>query len=41
MGLREAYYLTTSYSESGTPGQLGYNYACYRSDGTARGGGIG
>ncbi|WP_437877671.1 hypothetical protein [Sorangium sp. So ce513] len=40
-GYAMAYYLTTSYSESGTPGQLGYHYACYRSDGTARGGGIG
>ncbi|AUX35070.1 MULTISPECIES: hypothetical protein [Sorangium] len=40
-GYAMAYYLTTNYLESGTPGQIGYNYACYRSDGTGRGGGIG
>ncbi|WP_437648993.1 hypothetical protein [Sorangium sp. So ce362] len=40
-GYAMAYYLTAAYSESGTPGQLGYNFACYRSDGTASGGGIG
>ncbi|WP_437810146.1 hypothetical protein [Sorangium sp. So ce1078] len=40
-GYAMTYYLTTNYSELGTPGQIGYNFACYRSDGTATGGGIG
>ncbi|WP_437753589.1 hypothetical protein [Sorangium sp. So ce1389] len=40
-GYAMSYYLTTSYSESGTPGQIGYGFVCYRSDGTATGGGIG
>ncbi|WP_437989449.1 hypothetical protein [Sorangium sp. So ce145] len=40
-GWAMTYYLTASYTETGTPGQLGYYYACYRSDGTAMGGGVG
>ncbi|MGK3959421.1 hypothetical protein WMF38_41045 [Sorangium sp. So ce118] len=40
-GWAMAYYLTTSYSESGTPGQIGYGFVCYRSDGHAISGGIG
>jgi hypothetical protein len=40
-GWAMTYYLTTNYSETGTPGQIGYNYACYRSDGSGWGGGIG
>ncbi len=39
-GYAMAYYLTTSYSESGTPGQGGYSYSCTRSDGTQIGGGM-
>ncbi|WP_437502253.1 hypothetical protein [Sorangium sp. So ce1099] len=34
-------YLTTSYSESGTPGQIGFSFVCYRSDGHVISGGIG
>lgn len=40
-GYAMSYYLTANYSESGTPGQIGYSFACYRSDGTGIGGGIG
>ncbi|WP_438031674.1 hypothetical protein [Sorangium sp. So ce204] len=40
-GWAMTYYLTASYTERGVPGQLGYHYACYRSDGTAMGGGVG
>ncbi|WP_437520864.1 hypothetical protein WME79_27945 [Sorangium sp. So ce726] len=40
-GWAMTYYLTASYTERGTPGQLGYNYACYRADGTIMGGGVG
>ncbi len=40
-GYAMTYYLTTSYSESGTPGQFGYQYGCWRSDGTGMAGGVG
>lgn len=40
-GYAMAQYLTTSYSESGTPGQIGFRFVCYRSDGHVMGGGIG
>lgn len=39
-GYAMASYLTTSYSESGTPGQIGYHYSCRRPDGSVIGGGI-
>lgn len=40
-GYAMTYYLTASYTETGVPGQLGYQCACYRSDGTVMGGGVG
>jgi hypothetical protein len=39
-GYAMAFYLTTSYAEAGTPGYVGYNWWCSRSDGMM-GGGIG
>ena len=39
-GYAMAYYLTTSYQESGTPGVAPYTFSCTRSDGTGIGGGI-
>lgn len=33
-------YLAGTYSESGTPGQLGYHWSCTRPDGSILGGGI-
>ncbi|XXY53268.1 hypothetical protein WME91_19245 [Sorangium sp. So ce269] len=40
-GWAMAFYLTATYSESGTPGQFGYNFSCHRSDGHIIGGGVG
>lgn len=40
LGYAMTAYLTANYSESGTPGQIGYNYWCKRSDGVILGGGI-
>ncbi|WP_437720629.1 hypothetical protein [Sorangium sp. So ce861] len=40
-GYAIASYLTANYSESGTPGQIGYGFQCTKSDGTIMGGGVG
>ena len=40
-GYAMSYYLTTHYSQSGTPGQAPFSFSCTRSDGTGFGGGVG
>jgi hypothetical protein len=39
-GYAMSYYLTSNYSESGTPGVAPYEFECRRSDGTSLGGGV-